>query len=72
VLMRLGEVEDHRPVACLTPHVEPHNILPHPACRRLLTPLPLVVGNRRLMGVERLADAVFPGGIDQHTHRHHP
>ena len=71
MLMFLGEIEDNRPLACLTQHVDPHKIMKHPPSRRMLNPLTLLVGKRRLMIVERLADTVFQGRIDQQTHRHH-
>jgi hypothetical protein len=36
-----------------------------------LNPFTLLVGKRCLMIVERLADTVFQGRVDQQSHRHH-
>jgi hypothetical protein len=70
VLMCLGELEDHWPLACLTQQVDPHKIMKHPPRRRMLNPFTLLVGKRCLMIVERLADTVFQGRVDQQSHRH--
>jgi hypothetical protein len=70
VLMFRGAMEDNRPLACLTPPVTPHKIMQHPARRRLLNPLPRLVGTRRLMLFERFTEAVCQSGLHQHTDRH--
>ena len=36
MLMFLGEIEDNRPLACLTQQVDPHKIMKHPPRRVLL------------------------------------
>jgi hypothetical protein len=54
VRMSRGEMEDHWPLACLTPPVDPHHIMKHPPRRRMVTPLPLWVGTRGLMIVARV------------------
>ena len=71
MLMFGCEIEDNRPLACLTSQVNPHNIMKHPAHRRMLNPFTPWVGKRRRMVFERLADTVFQGGIHQQTHGHH-
>ena len=65
MLMFGCEIEDHRPLACLTSQVNPHKIMQHPARRRMVNPFTPWVGKRRRMVFERLADAVFQGGIHQ-------
>ena len=72
MLMFRGEIEDNRPLACLTQQVNSHKIMQHPTCRRLLNPFTFLVGKRGLMLCERVADMVFPGRLDQQPHRHHP
>jgi hypothetical protein len=69
--MVLGEMEDKRPWAGLTPPGHPHNIRPHPTCRRMWHPLTCLVGKRGLMRCERMADAVFHGRLHSPAHRHH-
>ena len=71
MLMFGGEIEHDRPWASLTEHVNPHNIMKHPARRRMLHPFPPLVGKRGRMVVERLTNAVCSGGIHQSTHGHH-
>jgi hypothetical protein len=71
VLMSLGESEHEWPLACLTSPVNPDNIMPPPACRRMLKPFPRLMGKRCLMLVERLAKTIGQGGRHQSTHRHH-
>ena len=71
MLMFLGEIEDHRPLAWLTQQVDPHKIMKHPPSRRMSNPLPLLVGKRCLMIVERLADTVVQGRLDPPRHGHH-
>ena len=71
MLMFRGEIEPHRPLACLTPQVNPHKVMKDPPSRRMLNPCPLLVRKRRFMVFERFPDTVFQGGIDQQAHRHH-
>jgi len=71
VLMCLGELEHHRPLACLTQHVNPHKVMNDPPSRRMLNPVPLLVRKRRFLVCERFPDTVFQGCIDQQAHRHH-
>ena len=71
MLMFLGEIEDNRPLTCLTQQVDPNKIMKHPPSRRMLNPFSLLVRKRCRMIVERLADTVIQGRIDQQTHRHH-
>jgi hypothetical protein len=52
VLMFRCEIEDNRPLACLTQQVNPHKIMNHPARPRMLNPFPLWVGKRRIMVFE--------------------
>jgi hypothetical protein len=71
VLMFLGEINDNRPLAYLTQQVNPHKIMQHPTCRRMLNPFPCLVGKRGLMRFNRLADAVFQGCVYSQAYRHH-
>jgi hypothetical protein len=71
VLMCLCEMENNRPLAGLTQHVNPHNIMKDPTRRRILTGFPLLIGKRRIVVFACLADAVCSGGIDQQAHGQH-
>jgi hypothetical protein len=71
VLMFLSEIENNRPLACLTKHVNPHKRMKDPTSRRMLHGFPLLIGKRRIVVFERFADAVFSGGIHQQAHGHH-
>ena len=46
-------------------HVNPHEIVEDPPRCRGLHSFALLIGERRIVGFERLTDAVFQGGIDQ-------
>jgi hypothetical protein len=55
------------------PHTEPMDadkVLEDPAGRGVLDGLPLLVGESRLMVLERLSDAIFQGRIHQQADRH--
>jgi hypothetical protein len=65
------KIEDDRPLAWLTKQVNPNETMKDPTRRRMVNLLALLVGKRRLVVFERFADAVFQGGIDSQTHRHH-
>ncbi len=66
-----GKIEDDRPLAGLTKSVHANEIMKDPTRRRMVNRFALWVGKRRLVVFERFADAVFQGGIDSQTHRHH-
>jgi hypothetical protein len=67
VLMCLGEIEPHRPLACLAQPVTANKILQHPMCRWIANPFPCLGGEGRLMRFKRLAYAIFQGRIHQQT-----
>jgi hypothetical protein len=69
--MRLSEMENDRPLASLTPHVNPDQIMTHPPSRRLVNPLTSLRGKRGVMVLKRLAKTICHGSIHQSTHRHH-
>lgn len=71
LLMFRGKIEDDRPLAGLTQEVNAHKRMKDPPRRRIVNLFALWVGKRRLVVFERLADAVFQGGLDEQTHRHH-
>jgi hypothetical protein len=71
VLLCLGAMEPHQPLACLTQPVHPHQGMQDPPRRRLVHPFPRLVRTRRCMVFARLAETGFQGGIDQPAHRHH-
>jgi hypothetical protein len=67
VLLVGGAIAENRPWPGLTTPVPPHDTLPPPTSRRMVTPLSLVVGTCRLMVFARVADTVVHGRIHQPT-----
>ena len=67
----LGQVEHQRPLPGDTEQMNPDKIVEDPPRCRALYPAALVIGKRGLMGLERLAETVFQGGIHQSTPGHH-
>jgi hypothetical protein len=71
MLMFRGQIQHNRPLAGLTPPVNAHKIRQHPACRRIVNPFALLVGNGRRLVFERLAYALCHSRIHEHTDGHH-
>ncbi len=51
--------------------MNPDKVLEDPAGRGMLHPLAFVVGKRRLLRLERCAEAICEGGVHEQAHGHH-
>ena len=71
MLVLVGHLQPHEPLARDVEHMNPHEVVEHPACRRVLDALAFVGRKGGLMLLQDRADAVFEGRIDEQTHRHH-
>ena len=72
VLVLVSQMQPHESLSRDGEHRNPHAVVEHPACRRVLDALAFLVrkGGRRLL--QDRADAVCEGRIDESTPRHHP
>ena len=67
----VSQIEHHESLSWDEEHMNPHEVVKHPACGRVLDALAFLVGKRCPVLLERAADAVLSGGIDQQTDGHH-
>jgi hypothetical protein len=71
VKVLVSQIENHESLSWDEEHMNPHEVVKHPACGRVLDALAFLVGKRCPVRLERAADAVLSGGIDQQTDGHH-
>ena len=71
VLVLFGQVEHEGPCAGEASHMHPDKGVEHPPGSGRLDTLAFLVRNCRPVVLERVAEAVFQGRIDQQTPRHH-
>jgi hypothetical protein len=69
--MLLGQISPQRPLSGDAAQMHPDKIVAHPPGSRGLGRVPCLVGERRILGGERVADAVFQRRIHQATPGHH-
>ena len=67
----VGQIENHEILSQDVEHMNPHEVMEHPACGRGLDALAFLVWKRRPVFLERAANAVRSGGIDEQTDGHH-
>ena len=67
MLMFRCEIENNRPLACLTEPVNPRKIMQYPTCRRMLNPFTFVVGKR---GFSSLSAWRMRYSKAAYTHKH--
>ena len=70
MLVLVGQIQNHESLSRDVEHMNPHEVVEHPACRRVLDTLAFLVRKGRPVLLEGRADAVFEGRIDEQTHRH--
>ena len=71
MLVLVGQIQNHESLSRDVEHMNPHEVVEHPACRRVLDALAFLVRKCGLMLLQDRADAVFEGRIDEQTYRHH-
>src|SRR5262245_6713734 len=72
VLVLVGQIQHHEALPRDVQHMNPNEVVKHPACRWSLATLALLVWKRRAVLLERAADAVLSGRIDEQADGHHP
>ena len=73
MLVLVGQIEHEEPLPRDGEHMNPHEVVKDPPCRRGHNPSPFLVWEGRSVLLEGRADAVFEGRIDEETdgHDHH-
>ena len=71
MLVLVGQIQNHESLSRDVEHMNPHEVVEHPACRRVLDALAFLVRKGGLMLLEGRADAVLQGRIDEQTDGHH-
>jgi hypothetical protein len=61
VLVLVGQIQNHESLSRDGEHMNPHEVVEHPACRRVLGALAFLVRKCGLMLLQDRADAVFLG-----------
>jgi len=59
VLVLVGQIENHEALSWDVEHMNPHEVMEHPACGRVLDALAFLVRKGRPVVLERIADAVL-------------
>jgi hypothetical protein len=67
----VGQIQNDESLSRNVEHMNPHEVVEHPACRRGLDALAFLVREGGLMLLQDRADTVLEGRIDEQTHRHH-
>jgi hypothetical protein len=71
VLVLVSQMQHHESLSRDVEHMNPHEVVEHPACRRGLDALAFVVRQGGRLLLQNRADAVCEGRIDASTPRHH-
>ena len=71
MLVLVGQIEHHESLSRDIEHMNPHEVMEHPACSRVLNTFAFLVWEGRSVLLEGCADAVFEGRIDEQTDGHH-
>ena len=71
VLVLVGQIENHESLARDEEHMNPHEVVEHPACRRILDALAFLVWKCGRMLLEGGANPILQGCIHQQTDGHH-
>jgi hypothetical protein len=71
VQVLVGQIEHAEPLPRDVEHMNPHKVVEDPSGGGVLDALAFLVWKRRRVLLERAADAVLSGRIDEQTHRHH-
>ena len=69
--MLVGQMQNYESLSRNEEHMNPHEVVEYPACRRVLDARAFLVWKGSLMRLQDRADTVFEGRIDEQTHRHH-
>jgi hypothetical protein len=70
-LVFVGQMQHHESLSRDEEHMYPHEVVEHPACSGVLDAFAFLVWKGGLVGLERVANAVLSGRIDEQTYRHH-
>src|SRR5215211_2840443 len=65
VLVLVGQIEHQESLSRDVEHMNPHEVMEHPACGRVLDALAFLVRQGRSVVLEGIADAVLEGRIDE-------
>ena len=71
VLVLVGQMQNYESLSRNVEHMNPHEVVEHPACCRVLDALAFLVRKGGRLLLQDRADTVFEGRIDEQTHRHH-
>jgi hypothetical protein len=67
----VGQIEPQESLSRDVEHMNPHEVMAHPACGRVLEALAFLVRQGRSVVLEGMAEAVLAGRIDESADRHH-
>ena len=70
MLVLVGQIQNHESLSRVVEHMNPHEVVEHPACGRVLNAFAFLVWEGRAVLLEGYADAIFEGRIDESTDRH--
>jgi hypothetical protein len=65
VLVLVGQIQNYESLSGDIEHMNPHEVMEHPACSRVLDALALLVWEGRPVVLEGIADAILSGGINE-------
>jgi len=71
VLVLVGQIQNHESLSWDVEHMNPHEVVEHPACGRVLDALTFLVRKGGFLLLEGGANAILQSGIHQQADGHH-
>ena len=71
MLVLVGQIENHESLSRDEEHMNPHEVVEHPACRRVLDALAFLVWKGGRMLLEGGANPILQGCVHQQADGHH-